>query len=183
MASDNTSRLLVLLAHLKKGEMEYFNEFYELTKYPVYYSLLPLTKNKDLAEEMMLEAYVKFLQNIARVKKGQNPLAYLLIVARNTTFDHLKKESRETYVDDYVYETSVGAVTHDEYDFSDKLLEEMSNILNETEFEVVILYVLSGLTHKEISDQLKKPIGTITWTYSNAIKKLQKGLANYAKQE
>ena len=93
MASDNTSRLLVLLAHLKKGEMEYFNEFYELTKYPVYYSLLPLTKNKDLAEEMMLEAYVKFFKTSLALK-GQNPLAYLLIVARNTTFDHLKGESR-----------------------------------------------------------------------------------------
>ncbi len=178
MDDKKVKRIIALLNHLKRGEHEYFEEFYTLTKYQIYYSLLTLTKNSELAEDMLAETYVRFLENVHKLNERKNPLGYMLITARNLTLDYLKRENRVTYIEDYVNEDAVGA-TSDQYDTNDELLLKMQTLLSDIEYEVVILYVLSELTHKEIAKQLKKPLGTVTWLYSNAIKKLQKGLSDY----
>lgn len=56
------------------------------------------------------------------------------------------------------------------------ILHRAKLLISEKEFEIVILHVINGYTHKEISKLINKPIGTVTWAYNNAIKKLQKGL-------
>lgn len=55
----------------------------------------------------------------------------------------------------------------------------MEQLLSEDEYQIVVLYVLSELTHKEIAEHLNKPLGTVTWSYKNAIAKLKKGLSDY----
>lgn len=183
MSDPKVSRIIALLNELKRGNNDNFAEFYELTKYQIFYSLLSLTKNHELAEDILAETYLKFLDNLKRIKANQNPLGFLLVTARNLAYDHFKKENRVSYIEDYLLESDIGASTTDKYDDSDRLLARMQEILNETEYQVVVLYVLSELTHKEIDEYLDKPLGTITWTYSNAIKKLQKGLSDYARDE
>ena len=133
--------------------------------------------------EIFSPKLIKFLDNLKRIKANQNPLGFLLVTARNLAYDHFKKENRVSYIEDYLLESDIGASTTDKYDDSDRLLARMQEILNETEYQVVVLYVLSEFTHKEIAEYLDKPLGTITWTYSNAIKKLQKGLSDYARDE
>ncbi|MDY0214787.1 MAG: sigma-70 family RNA polymerase sigma factor [Bacilli bacterium] len=182
MRDTNVERIILLLGHLKKGEMDFFDEFYSLTKYQIYYSILALAKNNELAEDILAETYIKFLEKLDAINAKKNPLGYLLITARNLTLDYFKKENRVSYIEDYTTEEEIGASVSDEYDDSDRPLLRMQEILNETEYEVVVLYILSEMTHKEIAKQLKKPLGTITWTYSNAIKKLQKGLSYYDPQ-
>ena len=56
-----------------------------------------------------------------------------------------------------------------------KLIYEILNKYpKNTEKEIVALKVLGGYTHKEISQMLGKPIGTVQWIYSMAVKKLKK---------
>lgn len=179
MINTNNQRIIVLLNLLKGGDLDTFDEFYTLTKYQVYYSLLAILKKEEIAEEILAETYLKFLENLKKVKAGKNPLGYLLITGRNLALDYFKKENRITYLEDYANENDIGASTSETYDQSDVLLSRMATLLTPTEYEVVVLYILSELTHKEIAAQLKKPLGTITWTYRNAIKKLQKGLSDY----
>ena len=59
------------------------------------------------------------------------------------------------------------------------IFKKMKEILSDKEYRIVILHVLNGMSHKEIASLLHRPLGTITWAYSNAIKKLQKGLGDY----
>jgi DNA-directed RNA polymerase specialized sigma24 family protein len=61
-------------------------------------------------------------------------------------------------------------------DESGSLLEEIKSLLSPFEFQVYTLHVLSNLTFKEISKITKRPIGTLTYTYSETIDKLQKGV-------
>ncbi len=179
MRTTNNERVIILLNRLKAGDFEAFDEFYTLTKYPIYYSLLALVNNEDVAEDILEETYLKFLQSLPKIKAHKNPLGFLLTVSRNLARDYFKKENRLTSIDDYVLETEIGAYVTDNYDFSDVLLERMKTMLTPLEYEVVVLRILSELTHKEIAKLLKKPIGTITWTYQNALQKLQEGLSDY----
>ena len=49
----------------------------------------------------------------------------------------------------------------------------MKAVLREEEAQIVILHVVGGYKHREIAELVKKPIGTVTWTYKNAIAKLK----------
>jgi RNA polymerase sigma-70 factor (ECF subfamily) len=53
------------------------------------------------------------------------------------------------------------------------LLKDIVETLDEDEYEIVLLYVLGNYTHKQIAEGLSKPIGTITWKYQEALKKLR----------
>lgn len=179
MSKINNERIIILLNLLKTGDFDAFDEFYTLTKYPVYYSLLALVNNEDIVEDILAETYLKFLENLRKVKTNKNPLGYLLTISRNLALDYFKKENRISYIEDYATASEIGAYVEDNYDFSDMLLARMKELLTPLEYEVVVLRILSELTHKEIANHLKKPLGTITWTYQNALKKLQKGLEDY----
>lgn len=179
MSSVNNTRIIELLNLLKAGEREAFDEFYELTKRPIYYSIFALVKDDATSEDLLQETYIRFLNNLKRLKKNKNPLGYLLVTSRNLTYDYFKKENRVSSLEDYENEYEIGAAIEENFDDSERLLSRMQQLLNETEYEIVTLYILGELTHKEIAQQLNKPLGTVTWAYSNAIKKLQKGLSDY----
>ncbi|MBM6838786.1 sigma-70 family RNA polymerase sigma factor, partial [Clostridium saudiense] len=52
-------------------------------------------------------------------------------------------------------------------------INEVLSQLKEEEREVVILHTISDLTFKSIGEILDKPLGTVTWRYREAIKKLK----------
>ena len=179
MSNFDIKRLISNLMRLKSGDMTAFDEFYEESKRPIYYSIIALVKDEATAEDLLAETYVKFLNNLSSLNANKNPMGYLLIVARNLTIDYFKKENRVSSLEDYTNHQDIGASVEEKFDDSERLLNRMHNLLRADEYEVVVLYVLSEFSHKEIATQLNKPLGTITWLYSNAIKKLKKGLSDY----
>ena len=56
------------------------------------------------------------------------------------------------------------------------VFDVMKEVLNETEMRIVILHSIEELSHQEIASLLHKPLGTVTWTYNNAIQKMRKAL-------
>lgn len=52
-------------------------------------------------------------------------------------------------------------------------------LLSEKEYKILILHVLEEYTHKEIAKELRIPIGTVTWSYNNALKKIRKEEAKH----
>ena len=52
----------------------------------------------------------------------------------------------------------------------------MNRVLNETERQIVTLHVISGFKHREIAELLEKPVGTVLWTYNNALGKMRKAM-------
>ena len=52
----------------------------------------------------------------------------------------------------------------------------MNKVRNEDERQIVTLHAISGFKHREIADMLDKPLGTVVWSYNNALSKLKKEL-------
>jgi RNA polymerase sigma-70 factor (ECF subfamily) len=52
-------------------------------------------------------------------------------------------------------------------------LNTLLNKLSKDEKEIVIRHVLLDQKHKAIAEALNKPLGTITWMYREALKKLR----------
>ena len=61
MTNQETNRLIELLNLLLNDDMTVFDEFYQLTKYPIYYSIYTLGKNHSVTEDLLEETYLRFL--------------------------------------------------------------------------------------------------------------------------
>jgi RNA polymerase sigma-70 factor (ECF subfamily) len=53
--------------------------------------------------------------------------------------------------------------------------------LTPKEKEITDMKLVGGMKFREIAEILHQPIGTVTWTYNQAIKKLRRCLAEYEK--
>lgn len=167
------SELVDLVIHLKNNEMDYFDEFYEKTKKILFHFIYSITRDFELSEDLLQDTYLSFLKHLKKVREN-TVMSYLFKIAQNKSINELKKKKREERLDYEKADEYVAPVSSN-YDYS-SLIEIMKTELRDIEFQVVILHVVEGLTHKEISSILNKPIGTITWTYNNAIKKIRSKL-------
>lgn len=156
---------------LQQGHMHVFDAIYFETKSLVYYTILNIIKDRSLAEDIMQDAYLKALEKIHSFKPTHSFKSWITMIARNLAINEYNRRKREFLVD----------TTEDEYLFGQEqshteqqlIVEEMLDSLTPLEQEVVVLHVLGDMKHKDIAALLNKPLGTITWTYQQARKKLQ----------
>lgn len=162
-----------LIKRLKSGDEEAFDQIYSLTYRKIYFLVLPIIKDKSLAEDIMQDTYLKFLEKLYDYK-ARNSLAYILTIARNLAINMYNKRKREFKVDDYTLE-GFSYLEHIEFKVETReLIKEGLSVLNETEKNIFLLHNIENLPHREIALILDKPIGTITWTYQQALRKMRK---------
>lgn len=168
----DANRLSELLIKLQQGRMEYFDEFYELTKRGVYSAAYAVLQNQDDTENVLQDTYLKFLDKLPGFTPDKSVLAYLMKTAQNLALNTKKQYQRRTYdVDMTTIEDDESPQPDDNHVF-----EVMKEVLNEKESRIVIMHCIDEMSHAEIAEALHKPLGTITWAYNNAIKKLRKAL-------
>lgn len=160
-----------LVKRLQKGEMAVFDSIYHDTKSLVYYTILNITKDTSLAEDIMQDAYLKALEKIQSFKPTYSFKSWIVMIARNLAINEYNRRKRELAFDPNQDEYIFGQ----EESSSEKqlIVKEMLDSLNDIEQEIVVLHVLGDLKHREIASMLGKPLGTITWTYQQAMKKLR----------
>ncbi len=164
----------ILFSKIKDGEDSYFEDFYNLTKKKVFYLIYSYLRNQQDAEDILQETYLSMLEHRSRIK-ADSVMSYLFKIAQNKSLNFLKKKHRNVSMN---YEQADVEVVYDRSlsQEASAIIQVMNQVLNELEYKVVTLHVLEEMTHKEISKFLKKPIGTITWTYQNALQKIRRNL-------
>lgn len=171
----STDEILLALRELKKGNMDAFESFYENTKRTTYFGAYAILKDKMLAEDVLQEVYLKFLSMVHEVDESRSIVAFLATMARNMALNVYNKEKRNVELqeghDDGYEEFKFG----ERKDFFDR----MRLLLNDEEYEIVILHVIDEMKHREIAELLNIPLGSVTWKYNNAIQKLQKGMEDF----
>ena len=170
---DDKERLEELISLLKDGRMEFFDEFYYETKNNVYYTIIAILKDQSLAEDIMQDTYLKILDSLSMYKENTNPFAWIITIARNLSLNEYNKRKREVYVDEYEQEEVYGSVERVK-DEEHTLMQTMYEVLNPKEIEIVVMRIVHDMTHKEIAQVVKKPLGTVLWIYNNALKKIKK---------
>lgn len=159
------------LEAFKKEDFSSFSSFYEKTKKPLFYNIYSLTKSYHDSEELLQETYVRFLETLSRLKEDASVLGYLMVLSRNIALDHLKKKKHIPLEEEEIHRFG----NEDKSSFeATSLLCSIQKILKDKEFQIFVLHVLSERTFEEIAKLQKRPLGTILWSYSNAIKKIRK---------
>ena len=164
-----------LIRRIGQDDQNAFHAFYELTKVSVYGYALSILKNKQNAEDVMQQTYLKIRENAPFYQPQGKPMAWVVTIAKNLCFMKLREGARAVPLPDEESE-SIGFSEVSETE--DRLvLEALMNRLSDGEREIELLHAVSGLKHREIAKVLSLPLSTVLSKYSRAMKKLKTGLA------
>lgn len=163
--------LVEAIEKLKKKDNEAFEYIYNYTKSSVYGIIINIVKSRDVTEDLMQDTYIQVVKSINSYNSDYKFSSWVIMIARNKAIDYYRKNKKEMLID----------ITESEYLFpnvkSDVTNELNANyylsLLDDDEREVVILYAMENYKHKEIAKILNKPVGTITWLYNKAMKKMR----------
>ncbi|MCL2847688.1 MAG: RNA polymerase sigma factor [Firmicutes bacterium] len=159
------------MQNLKNGDIDALKGIYTIMNKSVYllaYSILGSEKAKDILQE----TFIKVAQNI-KSYKANNASAWICKIARNLSYTEYTKSKRTVSIE--VFEENLFDKNNNENLWIENiLLRDAILTLDILEREAVILFALDKYKHREIAKILDKPVGTVKWLYSRAIKKLKK---------
>ena len=168
------------ISAILRGDRQGLRDIYDAYLDYIYRIVYGVVGRKEDAEDITSEFFIKLWQTADRYKGGSGHKGYLATIARNMALDHLRKYKKEvlesfTKVDDDepVFEPASSDDTEATV-IEDIALKEAIASLNEKEQQIINMKILSEMTFQEISDTLKVPMGTVTWRYREAIKKLRR---------
>ncbi|MBC5785067.1 sigma-70 family RNA polymerase sigma factor [Ramlibacter sp. USB13] len=180
MDPSNDPRLIELLDRVATATLplpsreQAFQAFYDLTCSKMYGLALRVVGNRDWAEDVLQEAYLQVWRTAGTYRSSLSPpLAWVGIVVRSRALDFLRRRNSERAdaaleLDDAMAETLPGDAANpmDTRQASEAAwaLHECLRKLEGKQREVVSLAYLRDLSHGELAEQLRLPLGTVkTW--------------------
>ncbi len=164
-----------LLLKTAEGNIDAFEQLYLRTSKIVYSYVLAILNNHERSQDIMQDTFIKIKEAANRYKSQGKPLAWILRIAKNFALMSIRKSSREQLTDIEENEYLLNKSAELNVDES-IVLKAALKLLKDEEREIVFLYLISGMKHKEIAEILNKPLGTVLWKYNGALKKLKKEL-------
>ena len=195
-ASDWTERsreLADLLSRTALGDRAAFAQLYDRTSGHLFAVLLRVQRDRALAEDLLQEVYV----NVWRAAGGfdaarSQPLTWLTSIARNRAIDSLRRGQTQPQL------VSTTRDADDDDDSPDALertpgeapgpLELLARASDErqltrcmaglsaTQRQSVALAFFDGLSHAEVADHLRQPLGTVKSWLRRALQSLRQCL-------
>lgn len=149
-------------------------QLYNLMSGKMYAVCLRYCSNKELAQDVLQEGFVKVFTNLDKYRGEGSFEGWVRRIFVNTAVEHFRKESRLFPVTDT--EAVLQALPSEE--FSDHLeLEELLSLIQNlsTGYRTIFnLYVVEGYSHKEIAGMLNISEGTSKSQLARARYLLQK---------
>ncbi len=163
-----------IVKRLAEGDIMSLEVLYNEYGSQVYSYALSLTKSKELAEDAVTDAFIQTYEYVRKTKEVKSLKALVYTICRNKAFDEMKYRSRiQEMPEDW--QIPDGAFPMDE-----KIaVRSAVNALPSPEKDIVILYCVHELKHKEIAKVLGIPEGTVRWKYRNALKTLKQSLREH----
>ena len=141
----------------------------------IYSIIYGIVNQKENAEDITQDFFVKLYSMADTLELRDSHKTFLGTIARNMAIDFVRKNSRSIPVEDFV-EEGLEPVSSDDVEeavIGNMTVKEALETLSENERQVVSMKILSDMTFNEISEALQVPMGTITWRYREAMKKLR----------
>lgn len=167
-----------LFEKIANGDDAAFNELYYASYRQIYGFLLALTKNKEDAEDLLQNTYIRIRNGSHLYRKQGTPMTWMCAVAKNQFLDFVRKKSKGVSVDfdeveKYVSEGLGTGVKQLKDVENEMVLEKAFEILNKQERTIVVLHMIDGLKHREISKITGIPLSTVLSKYNRSLKKLR----------
>lgn len=164
-------RLAELLAQAALKNQRAFAELYERTAPQLFGVALRILRRRDWAEEVLQECYVNIWNHAGdyAVQKSA-PLTWMTSIVRNRSLDWLRRPQREATGEEYDVavdawqDDAPGPLEHLVVSGEAAALERCLRQLEPKQRQSIMLAFFHGLSHSELADHMKQPLGTVkTW--------------------
>lgn len=137
-----------------------FDEIVKKYLTPVYSYVYRMIRDRDTAEDITQDVFIKAWK---KLDTQQNVRAFLFTVARNTTFDYLRKKKDEYFEDELeVPDTSP---------LAPEILDNEGIIksLDHKHLDLILLHDVEDMTFEEMAEVVGRPMNTVKSQYRRAL--------------
>ena len=181
--SSEVSPDAMLIQQLLQRDVDAFEQLYDRHSRIVYSLVLRIVRQGSTAEEVVQDVFLQLWRNAARYDTRRGAFVpWLMALARNRALDHLRLRSeRQRRREDQMGELPpVIDVPQFEQAFDEKRRAErvraLMGSLNPQQKKAIELAYFEGLSHTEIAETLKEPLGTVKSWIRNGLLRLKEGL-------
>lgn len=181
--SGEVSRDAMLVRQLLQRDVDAFEQLYDRHSRIVYTLVLRIVQQASTAEEVVQDVFLQLWRNAGQYDARRGPFApWLMTVARNCALDQLRlKSERQRRREDQPEELPpVIAIPQFEQALDEKRRAEqvraLIGSLNPQQKKAIELAYFEGLSHSEIAEALKEPLGTVKSWIRNGLLRLKEGL-------
>lgn len=181
--SSEVSPDAALVRRLLQRDVSAFEELYDRHSRLVYALVLRILQQATTAEEVVQDVFLQLWRNTTQYDGSRGPFVpWLLAIARNRALDQLRLKSerqrrREEQTDEL---PPVLAIPDLEGSLDEKRratrVRELMNSLHPQQRRAIELAYFEGLSHSEIANALKEPLGTVKSWIRNGLLRLKEGL-------
>jgi RNA polymerase sigma-70 factor (ECF subfamily) len=161
--------LAELLAEVSRGDRQAFRKLYDRTSAKLFGVVLRIVRNRELADEVLQEAYVRIWQGASRFDPGSGrPMTWMISIARYAAIDTIRKRTDAKLKTADEYEDRVRNIAAPDDQERDVMVQrELLRCLGqlaETQREAVLLAYCSGHSRDELAAHFAAPVPTVkTW--------------------
>lgn len=165
----DTNNTNSLLSRLKSGDDQAFRELYKAYAKAMYNISYRIVNNKDEAEDVLQESFLKAFQNIQKFENTNAFGGWLKRVVINTSIDLVRKR-KLNFIS--VEETDIADTEEEDVQYDVVTLRECILQLPDHHRIVLSLFLFEDQSHKDIAALLNITEGTSKSHYHRAKKKL-----------
>lgn len=165
-------------------------ELYDATSTKLYGLAVKVTGNRQWAEDVLQEAFLHIWRSAGDYRATLSPpMAWMGMIVRSRALDFLRRRTSERAdsaqeLDDVISDTVAGDSPNpmDTTQASQQAwaLHECMRKLEDRQREVLSLAYLRDLSHSELAEQLKLPLGTVKTWIRRGLDQLRGCMARFA---
>ena len=162
--------LVALLGACARGDRFAFENLYRQTSAKLFGVALRIVRQEDLAEEVLQDCYIRIWNRAGDYREGlAAPMTWMASIVRNRSLDFLRRANPEVIdVDGELIEgvasDSPGPLAVLEQSRDGSALARCLAELEAKQRQAILMAFHEGLSHSELAEHLRQPLGTVkTW--------------------
>ncbi len=189
-AESPDTQLIALIDRVALADESALRELYELTSSKLYGVAVRVVSNRSWAEDVLQDAFINIWRIAGDYKATLSPpMAWLCLIVRSRGLDFLRRRNSDRAdavqeLDDVLSDTLEGdsanpmdtALAGEQAWALHQCLSQLGN----KQREVVSLAYLRDLSHGELAEQLKLPLGTVKTWIRRGLEQLRGCMARFA---
>jgi RNA polymerase sigma-70 factor, ECF subfamily len=168
---ERNERLAALLAKVALGDQAAFADLYRQSSSHLYGAAVRILREGSAAEEVLQEAFVSVWHHAGSYEAAKSqPLTWLSAIVRNRCLDQLRRRELDTVTmttiddDGKEFELPSGDPTPIEMLLAGaeaQSVRDCVDALDAGQKQAIALAFYQGLSHAELADHLRQPLGTV----------------------
>ena len=184
--AERSTRLAALLARVALADQRAFAALYGQTSAHLYAVALRIVRDPAAAEDILQEAYVSVWHHAGRYDAAKSqPITWMTAIVRNRCLDQMRRRDLDTVSLTPIDDDAPAFDIRDEGPAPPELLLQGADAsavracvetLDAGPRQAIALAFFQGLSHAELADHMRQPLGTIKSWVRRALERLKRCL-------